>query len=1082
MDHETKSKASVKTARPANILTNGVFNGEFDKNYFSKFKKPLVGIPNLIDHQNKSYDWFLKEGIGEVFKEFSPIKDYTNKKFELYFTGFEVSAPKHNEFEAKDGKVSYEGQLKAKIKLKNKTLGTEVEQEMFLSDIPMMTSHGTFIINGIERVIVPQLARSYGVFFTLNDIKGRGFFGAKIIPTRGAWLEIESEADGAIYVKVDKKRKFAISSLFRVMGVKTDKDILELFKGDEASTKVMEATLAKDHAKTQDDSFIEVYKRLRDGDLAAVENAREYVGSIFTPERYDISKVGRFKFNKRFGKAMDEKSLEEKVISIEDMSLIFKNIVSLNNDPEAKEDDIDHLGSRRIRFVGELLQAKFRIGVAQMKRNIQDRMSTIDPDIKTPVQFVNARPLQARIKEFFATGQLSQFMQQTNILEEIEHLRTLSALGPGGLTRERAGFEVRDVHPSHYGRVCPIHTPEGQNIGLILRLATYAKINDFGMIETPYAKVKNGVITGEIKFYNALEEENFHIAHSGTKYDDKGKILNDEVEVRVNGEPKMVKREQVELIDVSTNQAFSIATSMIPFVNHDDANRALMGTNMQKQAVPCVINEAPLVATGIEAAAAKYTGRLLYAEEEGTITAVDASRIVLKNTKGKEKEYKLVNFSRTNGFTPFHQRPSVSLGQKVRKGELLADTASTVGGEMAIGQNALVAFMTWGGSNFEDAIIISERLVKESKFSSIHIDEIEVAVRDTKLGPEVTTHDIPNVGEAKLRNLDEDGIVRIGAEVMPGDILVGKITPKGETQLTPEERLLRSIFGEKARDVKDTSKRLESGKRGRVISVKIFSREKGDKLESGIIKRIHIEVAELRNVSVGDKLAGRHGNKGVISRILPVEEMPYMADGTPVDVILTPLGIPSRMNLGQILETHLGLAANTLNYQAVVPPFMGATEDEIKDELKKAGFNENGKVKLFDGRTGQSFEQDVSVGYMYILKLHHEVEDKIHMRSIGPYSMITQQPLGGRAQGGGQRFGEMEVWALLGYGSAYTLREMLTIKSDDIVGRAAAFDSIVKGESLKEPNLPASFGVLLNSLRGLGLDVELKNEKLSGEE
>jgi DNA-directed RNA polymerase subunit beta len=1069
--------------KPANVLTDGVTGGKLEKKYFAKFKKPLIDIPNLVDHQVKSYQWFLKEGIAEVFKEFSPIKDYADKKFEISFTGFEVGAPKYDEFQAKDKKISFEGQLKAKVKLKNRTFGSEIEQEIFLSDVPLMTDHGTFIINGIERVIVPQLARSYGIFFTLNDAKGKNFFGAKVIPARGAWLEIESESDGAIYVKIDKKRKFAISSLLRVFGTKTDKDILALFKDDEAAYKVMETTLLKDHAKTQDESYVEVYKRLRDGDLAAVDNAKEFVTGIFSAERYDVSKVGRFKFNKRFDLPMDEKSLEQKSITITDLVLTIKKIVALNNDPEAREDDIDHLGSRRIRFVGELLQAKVRVGMAQMKRNIQDRMSTVDPDIKMPVQFISARPLQARIKEFFTTNQLSQFMQQTNILEEIEHLRTLSALGPGGLTRERAGFEVRDVHPSHYGRVCPIHTPEGQNIGLILRLATYARVNDFGMIETPYAKVKNSVITNEIKYFNALEEENFKIAHAATAYDEKGKIIEAQVEVRVNGVPTVVKREEVDLIDVAPNQAFSIATSMMPFLNHDDATRALMGTNMQKQAVPCVIPEAPLVATGIEAEAARYTGRVIYSEEAGVVSAVDASHIIIKSEKtGKEKEYKLVSFSRTNGFTPFHQRPSVNLGQKIKKGELLADTSSSVNGEMAIGQNALVAFMTWEGANFEDAIIISEKMVKDSKFSSVHIEEFIVNVRDTKLGPEVTTHDIPNVGEAKLKDLDEDGIVRIGAEVVPGDILVGKITPKGETQLTPEERLLRSIFGEKARDVKDTSKRLESGKRGRVISVKIFSRENGDKLESGIIKRIHVEIAQLRNISVGDKLAGRHGNKGVISRILPVEDMPYMEDGTPVDIILTPLGIPSRMNLGQILELHLGLAANTLDYQAIVPPFMGATEKEIKEELKKAGYKEDGKMKLFDGRTGNAYEQDISVGYMYILKLHHEVEDKIHMRSIGPYSMITQQPLGGRAQGGGQRFGEMEVWALLGYGAAYTLREMLTIKSDDIVGRSAAFDSIVKGERIKAPNLPASFNVLLNSLRGLALNVELKNKKLDDEE
>ncbi len=1053
-----------------------VTGGKTQKKYFGKFRKPLVDTPNLVEHQLISYANFLETGLPDVLKEFSPIKDYADKKFELSFTGFEIEQPKYDEYHAKDKKISYEGSLKVKVSLKNKTLGTVKEQEIFLTEIPMMTGHGTFIVNGIERVIVPQLARSYGIFFTTNESKGKSYFGAKVIPARGAWIEIESDADGAIYVKIDKKRKFPIPSLLRVLGVKTDKEMLDLFAGDEETKKVIETSLTKDHAKTQDESYVEIYKRLRDGDLAAVDNAKGFINSIFNVERYDISKVGRFKFNKRFSKPMDEKSLEQKALTIDDLVTSIKYITAQNNDPEAIEDDIDHLGSRRVRFVGELLQAKVRVGMTQMKRNIQDRMSTIDPDISMPVQFISPRPLQARIKEFFATNQLSQFMQQENILQEIEQLRTLSALGPGGLTRERAGFEVRDVHSSHYGRVCPVHTPEGQNIGLILRLSIYARVNEFGMIETPYAKVKNGVITEEIKYFNALEEENFKIAHAAQEYDEKGKITNHEVEVRLNGKPQICKREEVDYIDVATNQAFSIAPSMIPFLNHDDANRALMGCNMQKQAVPCIIPEAPLVATGIEGDAARYTGRIIYAEEEGNVTHVDANRIVLKNSKGKEKEYKLVTFSKTNSLTAFHQRPMVSLGEKVKKGALLADTSSSVNGEIAVGQNGLVAFMTWSGANYEDAIILSERIVKNSKFTSVHIEEFIVSVRDTKLGPEITTHDIPNVGETKLKNLDEDGIIRVGAEVMPGDILVGKITPKGETQLTPEERLLRSIFGEKARDVKDTSKRLEGGKRGRIISVKIFSRESGDKLESGIIKRIHIEVAQVRNVSIGDKLAGRHGNKGVISKILPEEDMPYMEDGTPIDIILTPLGVPSRMNLGQILEVHLGLAANTLNYQAIVPPFAGATDAEIKEELIKAGFKHNGKMKLFDGRTGESFEQEIAVGYMYILKLHHEVEDKIHMRSIGPYSMITQQPLGGRSQGGGQRFGEMEVWALLGYGAAYTLREMLTIKSDDIVGRSAAFDSIVKGERLKQPGIPASFNVLLNSLKGLALDIELKKE------
>ena len=1043
------------------------------KKYFSRFKEPLTVMPNLVESQTTSFKWLVENGIEEVLKEFSPISDYAGKKFELSFTSFELSKPKYDEHYAKNNKLSYEGQVKVKVKLKNKMLDATKEQEMFLADFPLMTDHGTFIINGIERVIVPQLARSFGIFFTLNELKGKNFFGAKIIPSRGVWIEIESDSDGTIYVRIDRKRKFPITSLLRILGAKTNEEIQALFKGDEFALKSIETTLAKDHAKTVDDAYIEIHKRLRDGDLATADNAREFLGNIFNPERYDINRVGRFRFNKRFEKSMDEKALERKTIDADDIATIIKHIVLLNNTPDAVEDDIDHLGSRRVRYVGELLQQKLRVGMTQMKRNIQDKMSTVEPDVTLPVNFVFPRPLQARIKEFFTTNQLSQFMGQENVLSEIENLRKLTALGPGGLTRERAGFEVRDVHPSHYGRICPIHTPEGPNIGLILNLATYARINDFGMIETPYAKVKGGKITKDIVYLNALEEEGFKIAHGAIPYDKSGTITADEVEVRVNGKPGLAKAGDVDYIDVSTNQAFSIATSLIPFLNHDDANRALMGSNMQKQATPCLIPEAPLVATGIEKQAVVDTGRIVLAPEDGEITYVDSKKVIFTGKKNGKKEYNLVHFSRTNGFTAFHQRPIVSLGDKVKKGDVLVDTSTSDNGEIALGQNMLVAFMSWSGNNYEDAIILSERVVKNSKFSSINIEEFVVNVRDTKLGPEVTTCDIPNVSEAKLKNLAEDGIVRVGAEVRPGDILVGKISPKGETQLTPEERLLRSIFGEKARDVKDTSKRMEGGKRGRIISVKVFSREKGDKLESGIIKKIYIEVAELRNVSVGDKLAGRHGNKGVISRILPEEDMPYMEDGKPVDVILTPLGVPSRMNLGQILELHLGLAANTLGYQAIVPPFTGATDVEIKEELVKAGFDASGKMKLRDGRTGEHFDQPIAVGYMYILKLHHMVEDKIHMRSIGPYSLITQQPLGGKAQGGGQRFGEMEVWALLGHGAAHTLREILTIKSDDIQGRSQAFDSIVKGERLKQPNLPASFNVLLKSLRGLALNVEL---------
>ncbi len=1054
-----------------------------EKKYFGRFKESLGEMPNLTEAQTDSFKWLVKNGLGEVFKEFSAIQDYSGKKFELDFVDFKLGEPQYDEFYAKDNKLSYEAPLKVTVKLKNKTLGSVKEQEIFMADLPIMTNHGTFIITGIERVIVPQLARSFGVFFTTNELKGKMYFGAKIIPSRGAWVEIESESDGCVYVRIDRKRKFPVSSLLRILGAKTDAEILALFKDNNNAKAIIENTLAKDHAKTQDESFVEIHKRLRDGDLATADNAREFINSIFKDDRYDISRVGRFRFNKRFGKSMDEKVLEkQKTISLDDVAVIVNHIIDLNNTPDSNGDDIDHLGSRRVRYVGELLQQKIRVGMSQMKRNIQDRMSTIESDVTMPVQFISPKPLQARIKEFFTTNQLSQFMQQENILSELEHLRTLSALGPGGLDRLRAGFEVRDVHPSHYGRLCPIHTPEGPNIGLILRLSTHARLNEFGMIETPYAKVKNGKVTAEVIYMNALEEESQNIAHAATPYDKDGNIEVEEVEVRYNGEPAVVHKEKVNYIDVATNQAFSIATSMIPFLNHDDAARALMGSNMQKQATPCIVPEAPLVATGIEEKAAHDTGRLIFSEETGVVSAVDAKHVSVKNSKGKEKEYKLVSFSRTNGFTAFHQRPVVNLGEKVARGDLLADTSSSDRGQMALGQNMLVAFMSWSGNNYEDAIILSEKLVKDSKFTSIHIEEFVVNVRDTKLGPEVTTHDIPNVGESKLKNLDEEGIIRIGAEVRPGDILVGKITPKGETQLTPEERLLRSLFGEKARDVKDTSKRLENGKRGRVITVKVFSRERGDKLDSGIIKRIHIEVAQLRNVSVGDKLAGRHGNKGVISRVLPVEDMPYMEDGTPVDVILTPLGVPSRMNLGQILELHLGLAANTLNYQAIVPPFTGATDVEIKDELKKAGYKSNGKMKLFDGRSGEAFQQEIAVGYMYIMKLHHMVEDKIHMRSIGPYSLITQQPLGGKAQQGGQRFGEMEVWALLGHGAAYNLREVLTVKSDDIQGRSAVFDALVKGNEIQAPNIPASFNVLTANLKGLGLDVDLRKKKVDYEE
>ena len=794
-------------------------------------------------------------------------------------------------------------------------------------------------------------------------------------------------------------------------------------------------------------------------------------------------------------------------LSKEDIALVIDHSIKLNNDPNAVDDDLDHLASRRVRFVGEMLGMKIRKGMLQMRRNIQDRMSVVDADTTLPINIVNQRPLQARIKEFYTINQLSQLVNQENLLAEVEQVRTLSALGPGGLSKERAGFEVRDVHTSHYGRVCPIQTPEGVNVGLILRLATYAKINQFGIIETPYIKVKNGKITKEIVYLNALEEEKVIIAHAANNYDEAGKFISEKIEARKFGNPAFVKREEVEYIDVATNQAYSISASMIPFIEHDDATRASMGSNMQRQAVPLILNEAPYVSTGMEAKAALNIGRLILAIEDGEVIYVDANKIIIKENKdskdskkvkeddkenvneinlisnyyiknkNQEREYKLVNFSRTNNFTVFYQRPIVNMGDKVKRGQIITDSSSTRGGQIALGHNVRVAFMSFNGANYEDAIVISEKLVKDKKFSSIHIEEFICNVRDTKLGSEVTTHDIPNIGENKLKNLNEEGVIRVGADVRPGDILVGKITPKGETELTPEERLLRSIFGEKIRDVKDTSLRLDNGKKGRIIGVKIFSREKGDSLESGVIKRIHIEVAQLRDIQVGDKLAGRHGNKGIISTILPVEEMPYTKDGMPVDIILTPLGVPSRMNIGQILEMYLGLAAEALGYQAVVPVFNGATEEEIKSELKTAGFDDSGTMDLFDGRTGERYEGKIAVGIMYMLKLHHMIEDKIHARSIGPYSLITQQPLGGKSQNGGQRFGEMEVWALEGYGASHTLREMLTIKSDDIVGRSAAFNNIIKGEKIEEPNVPASFNVLLNTLKGLALNPVLLMDK-----
>ncbi len=1086
------------------------------KKIFSSYKYKSFPLPNLLEVQIHSYKWFLDKGLAELFKEISPIEDYTGTNLELSFGEYYFDESKYSQDESKDHFTSYEAPLRVKVRLKNKRTGEIKEQEIYLGDFPLMTSRGTFIINGVERVIVSQLIRSSGVFFTVQNTRNKNQFGAKIIPNRGAWLEFETDYDGVISVKIDRKRKVPVTSLFRIFGLSDDEAIMNAFEGHDASPEIsyIKNTLAKDTAKSASEAYIEIYKRIRPGDMATADNAKSLIDAMFGSLRYDISEVGRWKMGERLNHLKIEnstksknplkekdlnKNASDKVLHLADLVAIISEIIKLNNDPHAKADDIDHLGNRRVRAMGELVQQRLRLGLARLERIAKDRMSTLDANTITPAQLVNARPLIAVVKEFFASSQLSQFMDQINPLAELEHKRRLSALGPGGLARERAGFEVRDVHTSHYGRICPIQTPEGPNIGLVEYFSSYARLNDFGFIETPYRVVKNGRLTEEIKYLNALDEENHYIAHGGVKVDVEGHLSDELVQVRYQAEPTLVERNRVELMDVSPQQIISIATSLIPFLEHDDANRALMGSNMQRQAVPCVKPQVPLVGTGVEERAVQDSGYVILAEEDGVAEAVDSRRIRVKYQKSvKEKmrgelkmiqiesakgggevvEYNLHNFVRSNQYTSLNQFPRVFKGDKIKKGDVLADGISTENGALALGQNLTVAFMSWRGGNFEDAIILSEKLVQQDIFSSIHIESYSIDVRETKLGPEITTPDIPNVSEEKLKDLDEEGIVRIGAEMGQGDILVGKISPKGEADLTAEERLLRAIFGEKARDVKDASLHLPHGKRGRVVGIKIFERDKGDKLPAGVIKTIQVEVAEYRKVSVGDKLAGRHGNKGVISMILPEEEMPYMADGRSVDIILNPLGVASRMNIGQILETHLGWAMKAQGTRAVTPSLAGATEEEIRTELKTAGLPEDGKVMLYDGKTGEAFSQKVTVGVIYMMKLNHLVEDKIHMRSIGPYSLITQQPLGGKAQFGGQRFGEMEVWALEGYGAAYTLQEMLTIKSDDVVGRGHAYESIIKGEPIRTPNIPASFFVLVNEMKGLCLNVELIGEEV----
>ncbi len=1054
-----------------------------EKKYFSNYKIPFVGLPDLAEVQLNSYSWFFDKGLKELFSEVSPIReDFGGGELVLEIVDFSLDEPKYSEAQARALNLSHEAALRIRARLTNKKTKEAKEQEIYLGDFPVMTKRGTFVVNGVERVVVSQLIRSSGVYFTNYFTRGRCYFGAKIIPNRGAWLEFETDVDGTINVKIDRKRKIPATALLRVFGAVSSEEIAESFqKLDGGEFSYIKKTLERDPSKSQDEAFIEIYKRIRPGDLATVDNARSLIQSMFGTDRYDLAEVGRFKFNQRLGYAKDEKHVKRRTLNIEDIRAVLAEIIRLNNLGDQSADDIDHLGNRRVRGVGELLQNKLRVGVARMARIIKDRMSTLDPNTLTPAQLINARPFMAAVKEFFTSSQLSQFMDQVNPLSELEHKRRLSAMGPGGLQRERAGFEVRDVHPSHYGRICPIETPEGPNIGLVGHLAGYARLNSLGLIETPYIKVRNARLTQEVEYLDASSEVKYNIAHAGIAHDTEGQILEERVEARVHGSPGVVRKEEVDYIDVSPQQSISIATSLIPFLEHDDANRAMMGSNMQRQAVPCVGAKAPLVATGVEARAARDSGRVILAEEDGLVEAVDAREIRVKGKSGKTYTYPLVSFLRTNAFTAIRQQALANHGEKVKKGDVLADSSSTDEGDLALGQNVLVGFVSWSGANYEDAIIISEKLLKDNRFSSIHVEDFSIDVRDTKLGPEITTPDIPNVGEEKLKNLDEDGIVRIGAEVRSGDILVGKISPKGESDLTPEEKLLRAIFGEKARDVKDTSLRLPHGKRGRVVGIKVFSREKGEKLDAGVIKQVQVDVAQLRKVAVGDKLAGRHGNKGVIAKILPEEDMPYLEDGTPLEIILNPLGVASRMNLGQILETHLGWAAQKLGYRAITPALSGAPEEEIKKELMRAGLPEDGKVPLYDGRTGEKFASNVTVGYVYIMKLIHLVEDKIHMRSIGPYSLITQQPLGGKAQFGGQRFGEMEVWALEGYGAAHTLQEMLTIKSDDVLGRSATYEAIINGEKIKNPNIPASFNVLVNELKGLALNVDIIKKEMGPE-
>lgn len=1154
--------------------------GKTERESYSRIPQALE-LPNLLSVQTESYEWFIKEGLGEVFKDISPIQDFTGSMVLEFVDYYFEDKSKYTEEEAKERDTNYSCPLKVKVRLINKETEEVKEQEVFMGDFPLMTDSGTFIINGAERVIVSQLVRSPGVYYQVEvDKSGNKLFSSTVIPNRGAWIEYDTDSNNIVNVRIDRTRKLPATALIRALIFDTDEEIIAAL-GD---TKELRATLEKEVSKSQEEAMLEIYKKIKPGDPPSLESAEPVINNLFFDERrYDLAKVGRYKFNKKLALrerianqeaaedivneetgeifvSKGEKISKQTAIDIENSGINTVDVVSegqvvrvignhfvdltafdLDIDfsgiplsekvfyPEMKEileqattdeeiqalvkervkklspmhithsdilasasyefnlfynvgqiDDIDHLGNRRVRAVGELLQNQFRIGLSRMERVVRERMSTQDPDLATPQALINIRPVVASIKEFFGSSQLSQFMDQTNPMAELTHKRRMSALGPGGLSRERAGYEVRDVHDSHYGRICPIETPEGPNIGLITSLTTYGRLNEYGFIETPYRNVDKGtgIVTNEIRYLTADEEDEYIIAQANEPLDEDGHFINERVSGRgINAENDIYPREIIDFMDVSPQQIVSVGTAMIPFLENDDATRALMGSNMQRQAVPLLKTEAPIIGTGIEHKAAKDSGVCVIARNSGTVVRVGDNKIhIRRDDNGALDKYRLLKFKRANQGTTINQRPIVSEGEHVERGDIISDGPSTDNGEIALGKNILIAFMTWEGYNYEDAMLLNEKIVMDDVLTSIHIEEHESEARETKLGPEEITRDIPNVGDDMRKDLDENGVIRIGAEVTSGDILVGKVTPKGETELSAEERLLRAIFGEKAREVRDTSLRVPHGETGIVVDVKTYSRENGDELSPGVNKSVRVYVATKRKISVGDKMCGRHGNKGVVSRIVPQEDMPFLPDGTPIQLVLNPLGVPSRMNLGQVLEVHLGLAAKKLGWKVATPVFDGASDMDILEALDEAGYSRTGKSRLRDGRTGEEFDNDVTVGYMYILKLHHMVDEKIHARSIGPYSLVTQQPLGGKAQFGGQRFGEMEVWALEAYGASHTLQEMLTVKSDDIVGRVKTYESIVKGESIAEPGIPESFKVLIKELQSLAMDIKLLDE------